>query len=508
MIKKINNTLIRFQNIIYISSLIALFIIYFINIFFFPESVVHGGSGVTNWAYFKDILSGFNDFDKTGLQEERWNYAEFRWGFYIVPLIFNLIFSNQLNVFFLTTPVIIFFCFGIFFFTLKKHLSVYSILFFSVCWIIHPEIYDFVYSFSTNGVSLFVLSIIVLFISKYDVEKINLNLKIALILIFFWFYGVKETNLMFAPFLLFLFKRFNLKHFLIISSLSIILYVGESIVVYIISEKNISYGRLFYQLFDNSPHAWSNIIQTNLTKLGNIAEQNLNTEARSLADGAIFSRWYFTGLTLNFYYYIAFILSFINIINNKNDRFIKNISWLYLSFFFTISFALIKIFPPKPFVHLSTNIQIIGFPLALIIFCKFLDEVFKKSNNRYLNIFFLIFLLILLNLKSLNHYYKVGIKDIKTTKYNLFNADKYIEDFTNKINSFTCLSIKGDPLLLYHVIDKNLNFSHKKNINSFINEDIDKYVKVVTSEEIYKIPFNSNCQNSQIIYKFRIINND
>ncbi len=505
MIKKKDYPVINFQNIICKFFLISLFVFYFINIFFFPESFVQGGSGITNWAYFKDILSGFNDFDKTGLQEERWNYAEFRWGFYVIPLIFNSIFSNQINVFFLTTPIIVFFCFGIFFFTLKKHLSIYSIIFFSVCWIMHPEIYDFIYSFSTNGVSLLVLSIIVLFISKYDIEKISLTLKIALILLFFWFYGVKETNLMFAPFLLFLFKRFNLKHFLIISSLSIILYLGESIAVYFLSEKNISYGRLFYQLFDSSPHAWSNIIKTNLTKLGNIAEQNLNTDARSLADGAIFSRWYFTGLTLNFYYYIAFVLSFLNIFNNKNDHFIKHISWLYLSFFFTLSFALIKIFPPQPFVHLSTNIQIIVFPLALILFCKFLDEIFKKSHNKFFNIFFLIFLLILLNIKSLNHYYKVGIKDIANTKYNLFNVDKYIENFTNKVNSFNCLSIKGDPLLLYHAIDKNLNSTHKKNINKFINEDTSEYVKIVTSGQIYQIPLNSNCKNSQAIYKFRIL---
>ena len=131
MIKKINNTLIRFQNIIYISSLIALFIIYFINIFFFPESVVHGGSGVTNWVYFKDILSGFNDFDKTGLQEERWNYAEFRWGFYIVPLIFNLIFSNQLNVFFSNNSCNNFFLFwNIFFYSEKTSFSLFNIIFF------------------------------------------------------------------------------------------------------------------------------------------------------------------------------------------------------------------------------------------------------------------------------------------------------------------------------------------------------------------------------------------
>ena len=125
-------------------------------------------------------------------------------GFLHCSFNFQLNIFKSIKCFFLTTPVIIFFCWNIFF-TLKKHLSVYSILFFSVCWIIHPEIYDFVYSFSTNGVSLFVLSIIVLFISKYDVEKINLNLKIALILIFFGLssYGLKETNLMFAPFLFF-----------------------------------------------------------------------------------------------------------------------------------------------------------------------------------------------------------------------------------------------------------------------------------------------------------------
>ncbi len=129
--------------------------------------------------------------------------------------------------------------------------------------------------------------------------------------------------------------------------------------------------------------------------------------------------------------------------------------------------------------------------MALILFCKFLDEIFKKSHNKFFNIFFLIFLLILLNIKSLNHYYKVGIKDIANTKYNLFNVDKYIENFTNKVNSFNCLSIKGDPLLLYHAIDKNLNSTHKKNINTFINEDTSEYVKIVTSGQIYQIPLNS-----------------
>ena len=56
--------------------LVSIFIIYAVDIFIFPESFVHGGSAVTNWAYFKDILNNFNNFDYSGLQELRWNYAE------------------------------------------------------------------------------------------------------------------------------------------------------------------------------------------------------------------------------------------------------------------------------------------------------------------------------------------------------------------------------------------------------------------------------------------------
>tara|TARA_Y100000591_G_scaffold47658_1_gene35967 strand:+ start:535 stop:2064 length:1530 start_codon:yes stop_codon:yes gene_type:complete len=487
--------------------LVSIFIIYAVDIFIFPESFVHGGSAVTNWAYFKDILNNFNNFDYSGLQELRWNYAEFRWGFFIFPLIFSLFVNDPINILFLTTPIIVLLALLTFILSLKNHLSIYGILFFAVTWIIHPEIKDFIYSFSTNGVSLFALSIVVFFLSKYDLANLDLNKKIIITLIFFWFYGIKETNLMFAPFLIFMFKNFEIKHFLIISITVIFLYSVESIGVYILSEQNISYGRFFYQLFDDSPHAWNNIITSNLTKLGiDISGQNLNAEyARNLADGAIFSRWYFTGLTLNFFYYIGLVISIINILDKKKDHFIRNISWLYLTYFLTISFSLVSLFPPKPFIHLNFGIQIIGLPLALILFCKFLDQIFKKIKFKFLNFVILSFLLILLNIKSINHYYKVGINDIKNTDYNLLNVARYIENFTNKVNSFECLLIKGDPLLLYHVIDEKLNKKHKYELKKFMNQDKYEFVNIITSKKIYELPNKSNCKNNEFIYKFDII---
>ena len=133
--------------------------LYLISIIFFPESFGMGGSEIPYWAYFKDYKSFFSDLDTTGLQEIRWNYAEFRWGFYIFPLLMDIFFS-EINVLFLTTPIIMFVTYLMLVVVLKNHLSVYSLLFFSFTWFLHPEINDFIYSFTTNGVSLFALSII------------------------------------------------------------------------------------------------------------------------------------------------------------------------------------------------------------------------------------------------------------------------------------------------------------------------------------------------------------
>ena len=111
----------------------------------------------------------------------------------------------------------------------------------------------------------------------------------------------------------------------------------------------------------------------------------------------------------------------------------------------------------------------------------------------------------LLNIKSLNHYFKVGIADVKNVKYNLFNVDDYLKDFTNEINNFNCFVIKGDPLLLLHGIDKDLSYKHKKNIKEFINNDINEYLKIVNNSELYSIPRNLDCKQKNVIYKFRIL---
>ena len=370
----------------------------------------------------------------------------------------------------------------------------------------HPEINDFIYAFATNGVSLFALSIIIYFCHRYDLNQMDIKLKIVLLLIFFWFYGIKETNLVFFLFLFyFLFKNSSLKNLLILATISFSLYLIESSIVYYLSDKSISYGRVFYHFFSSAPEAWNNFILNNSTKFG-IDAAGKKEFSTNLADGAIFSRWHFTGLTPNFYYYIALLLSVKNIFDNRNN-FIKFVSILYLSYFLMLSFLLVQFFPPKPFIHLNQGIQIIGFPLALIIFCDFLEDIMSKFDklnmkNIYKSIF-VGFLFILLNLKFLNHYYKVGYKDIVDTDYNLFNVNKFLVNFSNKINKADCLLVKGGPLHLYHVIGENLNPQHKKNIREFINKDKKNFLLVVHSGNYYKLPDKKNCDKTVKIYRFK-----
>jgi hypothetical protein len=482
--------------------------LYLISIIFFPESFGMGGSEIPYWSYFKDYKSFFSDLDTTGLQEIRWNYAEFRWGFYIFPLLMDIFFS-EINVLFLTTPIIMFVTYLMLVVVLKNHLSVYSLLFFSFTWFLHPEINDFIYSFTTNGVSLFALSIILYFTNKYNLFDLDLKKKLFLIFIFFWFYGIKETNLVFFLFpVFFILKNINLKNFFILITFSLCLYFIESIIIYFLSEKTISYGRLFYHLFSSAPEAWNNFILTNDTKLG--IEYSAKKEfSRNLADGAVFSRWHFTGLTPNFYYYLGLLLSIKNIFSKNTPKFIYYVSLLYLSYFFLLSFLLVQIFPPRPFIHLNFGIQIIGFPLSLILFCNFFDKIlinFKQSKKFVLiKITLTIFLFILINLKFLNYYYKVGLNDIKSVSYNLLNISDYIVEFTNKINNQKCLSIKGSPVHIYHVIDNRLKDYHKANIKEFINKDKYLYVTKVTSNKEYTIPDQYPCFNKKIIYKFNFI---
>ena len=85
-----------------------------------------------------------------------------RWGFYILPIILNIFFEN-INILYFFGSLCMFLSFVIFLITIKKFYSLLPICFFIFTWIIHPDLEKFTFSFSTNSVSILILSIIIFY---------------------------------------------------------------------------------------------------------------------------------------------------------------------------------------------------------------------------------------------------------------------------------------------------------------------------------------------------------
>ena len=154
-------------------------------------------------------------------------------------------------------------------------------------------------------------------------------------------------------------EKFSKKGFLLFLYIwNFIIFSGEFFDRYITNWQFVS-GRLFYHLIgDNS---WIDFMQNDKLRFGDDA-QSIKSFSRKFIDGGIFSRWYFTGLTSNFFYILALIYSVKIIFNERKNNLEKKISLIYLSYFFCISLIMVKLVPLVPFIHLNVGIQIVGLP--------------------------------------------------------------------------------------------------------------------------------------------------
>ena len=98
--------------------LIFVLILYTIKLVFFPLTVQTGGSEMYYWAYFQDYLN-FLKILTINTCKIIDGFQEWRWGFYIIPILFNFIFEN-INLIYITSVFNIFVAFIIYIIILKK----------------------------------------------------------------------------------------------------------------------------------------------------------------------------------------------------------------------------------------------------------------------------------------------------------------------------------------------------------------------------------------------------
>ena len=85
-----------------------------------------------------------------------------------------------------------FLSFVIFLITIKKFYSLLPICFFIFTWIIHPDLEKIYFHFSTNSVSILILSIIIFLLAKLDLKNIELRNFIVLLILFFGYMEQKK----------------------------------------------------------------------------------------------------------------------------------------------------------------------------------------------------------------------------------------------------------------------------------------------------------------------------
>ena len=79
------------------------------------------------------------------------------------------------------------------------------------------------------------------------------------------------------------------------------------------------FGRFFYHFVSTDTYAWLNHVTSEHLRWGS-PQYSVKNYSREFIDGGIFSRWFSTGLTLNFFYIFALIKAFDNI--NKKEKII------------------------------------------------------------------------------------------------------------------------------------------------------------------------------------------
>ena len=235
-----------------------------------------------------------------------------------------------------------------------------------------------IFSLTVVNQSLLPLSLLVFLIC--ELTK-NPNLKfgpIYMALLCFWLYGVKETNLFFFPFLLFVNfftsnKSFYQKAILTFVSLLIL----ETFLLYIFSENNYPFGRLMGLMSTSAGHFQGVISgeggQEQVTSLGSI--ENLFQ---------IFYRWYSARDWDTTIIYFSFILSILFLFGRNERLFPKIISSLILSFFFFTTFFIVSIFPLLMGQTLITRYLTILLPLSYLIICFGIKELILNAKNKFL----------------------------------------------------------------------------------------------------------------------------
>ena len=472
----------KYLSNIYLKYLISLFffIIYSLRFILDTPNIALAGDEPIKWIIAND-LANFT-FDNFGIEKFSL-FHELRWGTWIPSFILLKIFGPNLLIYYISNYL--FHLIGILILSLiiiKKFNAAYLIFFYSLIFI-DTQIYEFSSQLLPTPYLIFSLSLFFFYLLNYldakNINKIKINRYILLLIIFF-LYGIKITNLIFLIPLAYFFYKKEGKNPLIVSLLiGIFFYFLETYLINLIgNNSDLKYGRIYALITSHS--------------------DNLNWYIN------YYSKFFLSGIFLRFYQNLdiqlslIYFFSFLIIIyfvseKRKKDNTIKILLSICIVYFIMLIFSVKKLSPIIIPIHVFenryfTSINIFCYVL-IIYFLNYIKFRITKKNFLLSTIFVLLFIS-----NPLNLFWE---KFTKTKQQNLAEQLNKYDKITNDILLADCIKshtqprVKWLPLILArNKQERNFfeNFRHNK------IEEIDGF-------KIRKIK-NQNCKNTMNIDEY------
>ena len=322
------------------------------------------------------LARDFANFDLSTF--ELANHHHLRWGSWIVPFFFNIIFGDGIEIYYYSTIVPSTLAGLLFVYLCSKRFGFVWALVFLALWFTDKQLNRGTFQLLPTGQGLLPLALMGYLLLQLPGSKPTNKRYLTLILCcWFWMYGVKETNLFFTPGILFYVYfngGFRAVRFLLLGMLG--LYAIECLFFILITNGDLVLGRAWQLLFGDAKHMK---LMSTMQKL--VKEQN------RYFDHGVTIRWYMTDkpqVVLNF---IAPLLSlfYLNKLGIKNlerqQRLIVIYAVLCLSFLFFTTIFIVSLDPIRLGQPLRDRYLAIILPLAFILVMDFVKFHVADKNR-------------------------------------------------------------------------------------------------------------------------------
>jgi len=341
-------------------------------IFLVPEAET-GGDAAMKWNVARELAQGSAELFR-GSDFISQHYM--RWASWALPMALIWLFSDEIVIYYLSTALPSTLAALIFVYVSFRNFGPVPTLVLAILWFFDPQLYRATFQLLPTGAGLLPLALIVLTFQRFGDGKLSdRGLTIWLVVLLFWLYGAKETNIFFAPGLFFAIWLLSRAKYAFGFALGFVaLYAVEAVGLSLLADKALLGGRMMELLAGGAVH---------ITAMREA--EVLVREQEALWDAGILSRWYNVS-PFHIPVYALSIPAFIYLVvrhirtppETGGAKLAFGVAMMALSFVLLTSFFIVSLDPVRLGQPLRSRYLAILLPLSYFT----LFHMFMQISNR------------------------------------------------------------------------------------------------------------------------------